>query len=161
MTKEKLTIKKVVNPNKATLKIITEWFFNWWGKKNGLTYEEVQCYAEHSVNNSKLPQIFGLFLNNKIIGMYEFVLSDFEVRPDIYPWLANVYIDEKYRGKGYGRVMLETVKKSAQENLNFNEIYLYTHHIGLYEKFGWEFVSDFNTFSKVPKIQRLYKLNLK
>ncbi len=41
-------------------------------------------------------------LDDNIIGMFQFTYEDLSVRPDIYPWLANVYIDEKYSKMGYG-----------------------------------------------------------
>jgi len=33
-------------------------------------------------------------------------------------------------------------------------------NIGLYEKFGWNYVSEIDTYSKEPRIQRLYRLDL-
>ena len=159
--KKHIEFKKLVKINKKTFNKIVKWLFDWWGKKRGYSLEQMNCYVEHSLNEDKLPIIYGLFLDGEIIGMYQFVYSDFEIRPDIYPWLANVYIDEKYRGKGYGRNLLEQVKDTAQKDISFNELFLYTKHNGLYEKFGFEFVQDFDTFSKEPRIQRLYKMNLK
>ena len=55
--------------------------------------------------------------------MYQFAYEDISIRPDIYPRLANVYIDEKYRNKGLCRKAMETVKENAKKNLDFNEIY--------------------------------------
>lgn len=123
--------------------------------------DAVRCFMQHSMEENRLPQTYGLFLDNKIIGMYQFTYDDLSVRPDIYPWLANVYIDEKYRGKGYGRELLESVFDNAKENINFGEIFLYTKHIGLYEKFGWAFLEEVDTFKKEQRIERLYKLDLK
>lgn len=91
---------------------------------------------KNSLQKNRLPQTYGLFLDGNIIGMFQFTYEDLSVRPDIYPWLANVYIDEKYRKMGYGRKLLDNVKNMAKENTNFNELFLYTKHIGLYEKFG-------------------------
>lgn len=91
---------------------------------------------KNSLQKNRLPQTYGLFLDRNIIGMFQFTYEDFSVRPDIYPWLANVYIDEKYRKMGYGRKLLDNVKNMAKENTNFNELFLYTKHIGLYEKIG-------------------------
>lgn len=158
---EQIEFKKLVNDNEKVLDKTTNWMYNWWGKREGYSFEEVKCFMEHSMQIDRLPQTYGLFLNNEIIGMYQFSYEDLSIRPDIYPWLANVYIDEKFRKKGYGRQLLENVKNTAKESINFDEIFLYTEHIDLYEKFGWIFVSDFDTFSKNPRIQRLYKLNLK
>ena len=93
--------------------------------------------------------------------MYQFTYEDLFVRPDIYPWLANVYVDETYRKQGYGRILLENVKKVAQENIDLEEIFLYTKHIGLYEKFGWTYLYDIDTYNENQRIERLYKLKLR
>jgi len=158
---ENIEVKQIIKIDYNTLNIITEWMYNWWGKKDGLTFEEVKCFMEHSLQEDRLPQTYGIFVENKIAGIYQFAYEDLSIRPDIYPWLANVYIEEKYRGRGLGRKMIETVKKNAKDKLSFSEIYLYTKHKGLYEKFGWEYVSEFDTYRKEPRIQGLYKLELK
>jgi len=157
----KLECKQLINVEENILNITTRWMYDWWGKRDKYTFEEVKCFMKHSMQKDKLPQTYGLFLDDTIIGMYQFAYEDLSIRPDIYPWLANVYIDKEYRGKGYGKKLLENVEKTAQENIAFEEIFLYTKHIGLYEKFGWKFISDFDTYSKEPRMQRLYKLTLK
>ena len=146
--------------NNNNLDIMTNWMYKWWGQEEGYTFDSVKCYLEHSFQKDRLPKTYGLFHNGRIVGMFQFTYEDLEVRPDIYPWLANVYIDETYRNKGLCRKMMETVKENAKKNLEFNEIYLYTKHHGLYEKFGWKYVSDFDTYRKSPRIQGLYKLEL-
>ncbi len=142
-------------------KIMVDWMYNWWGIEEEYSMEEVECFMKHSLQKYKLPQTYGLFLNNKIIGMYQFIYEDLSIRPDIYPWLANVYIDEKYRNKGYARYMLNTVKENAKKVIHNNEIFLYTKHPNFYEKFGWKYVSKIDTYRKNPRIQKLYKLELK
>ncbi len=156
-----LQFKQLIDINEETLNTVTTWMYNWWGKRDGYSFEEVRCFMKCSMQKNRLPQTYGLFFKDAIIGMYQFSYEDLSIRPDIYPWLANVYIDEEYRKKGYGRKLLENVKRTAKENINFDEIFLYTEHNGLYEKFGWIFVSDFDTYSKAKRIQRLYKLKLK
>ena len=92
-----LELKQLVNVNEDILNTITTWMY--------------KCFMKHSMMEKRLPQTYGLFLDGKIIGIYQFGYEDLSVRPDIYPWLANVYIDESYREKGYGRKLLETVMK--------------------------------------------------
>ena len=155
-----IEIKQITKIDNDTLDIITKWMYNWWGKEDGYVFEEVKCFMEHSLQENRLPQTYGIFVDSKIVGMYQFAYEDLSIRPDIYPWLANVYIDEAYRNNGFCRKMMETVKEKAKKNLDFNEIYLYTKHQGLYEKFGWKYVSDFDTYRKSPRIPGLYKLEL-
>ena len=156
-----LVIKQIIDVDEITLNTMTRWMFEWWGKKDNYTFDAVKCFVEHSLLADKLPQTYGLFLNNNIIGMFQLTYEDLKVRPDIYPWLANVYIDENYRGKGYGRLLLESVKSIAKKSVKVDEIFLYTKHKGLYEKFGWKYINEIDTFNDESRIESLYKLNLK
>ena len=47
------------------------------------------------------------------------------------------------------------------EKCGFLRTYIPSKHIGLYEKFGWVFVCEVDTFKKENRIERLYKLRLK
>lgn len=160
MISKDLVIKQLVNTDEEVLNTITTWMYNWWGKKDGYSFDGVKCFMQHSLLKDRLPKTYGLFLDNNIIGMFQLTLEDLKVRPDIYPWLANVYIDEKYRGKGFGRKLLESVKEIAQSNIEFKEIFLYTKHKGLYEKFNWKYVCEIDTFNEESRIESLYKLDL-
>ena len=123
-------------------------------------YEAVKTRMKYSCNNDKLPQTYGLYLNDELIGMYQFTLEDVFVRPDLYPWLACVYIDKSHRGNGYGRILMESITENAKKNLPYDKIYLYTKHVNLYEKYGWKFNELVNTYKLVEPIQRLYELKL-
>lgn len=155
-----LIIKQLINIDDNILNTITNWMYNWWGKKDGYSFDAVKCFMKHSLQKDRIPQTYGLFLNNNIIGMFQLTYEDLNVRPDIYPWLANVYIDEKYRGKGYGRKLLESVKDIAKRTLDFRELFLYTKYKGLYEKFNWKYVCEIDTFNEKSRIESLYKLEL-
>lgn len=156
-----LKFKQITKLDEENLDIMTKWMFDWCGIKDGYTLESVKCYLQSSFQKKRFPQTYGLFLDGKIIGMFEFTLSDLSARPDIYPWLANVYVDKEMRGKGFGRELLSRVKEVAKKNLSVDELFLYTSHDGLYEKFGWKLVSKIDTHHENPRIQKLYKLDLK
>jgi len=159
-----LEVRKILTTDddiKEILEIITFWMYNWWGKREAYDFNAVKSYVSHSFQDKRLPQTYGLFLDKKIIGMYQLTHEDLFARPDIYPWLANVYIAEEYRKKGYGKILLETIKTNAQANLFYEELFLYTTHVGLYEKYGWEFVYMIDTFQQEDNMQRLYRLSLR
>ena len=84
-----------------------------WDYKEGYSFEAVKCFMQHSLQKDSLPKTYGLFLNGTIIGMFQLTYDDLAVRPDIYPWLANVDIDEKYRKMEYSKNLLEGVKNIA------------------------------------------------
>lgn len=157
---EEVEIKKITEIDEDNLNRMTEWMYEWWGKEEMLTFEQVKSFVKHSMQEDRLPQTYGAFIKNNIVGMYQFSYEDLIARPDIYPWLANVYVDEEYRNKGIGRKLMESVRENAKHNVGFDELWLYTKHINLYEKFGCEYVCDIDTFNKEQRIQRLYKIKL-
>ena len=81
-----------------------------------------------------------------------------EQHPD-FLYLDDFCIDEKYRGNGLVKMLLDEAIKTAKE-INLSHLYIYTAHIGLYEKYGWKFIENIETHL-VPHIQRLYRFELK
>ena len=152
-----INVKKITDT--AFIDRITDWMYSWWGKDEGYSREAVRVSMEHSLRENGLPQTFGLFSDGELIGMYQFTYSDLFVRPDIYPWLANVYVDPRFRGRGYGRMLLSAVPESALA-AGIGELYLFTEIKGLYEKLGWRFMGELDSFLN-PRMRRLYKLELK
>jgi GNAT superfamily N-acetyltransferase len=156
-----MKIIRLEDHNNLIFEKICEWNYNWWGIRDGKSYEEVRCNLEHSLNKDRLPQMYVALIDEEPAGMYQFArFDDLDTRPDIYPWLINVYVDEKYRGKNVCRKLMNTVNENAKK-ANLQELYLYTKHVGLYEKFGWKFVEEVKTFKKDSPIERLYRLEIK
>ena len=156
-----MKIIKLENSNNYVFEKICEWNYNWWGIRNNNSFEEVKCYLEHSLCIEKLPQTYVAFIDDQPVGMYQLSMTDdLDSRPDIYPWLVNVYVDEKFRGKNICTALMNTVNGNAKK-ANLTELFLYTKHIGLYEKFGWEFVEEVKTFKNDSPIERLYRLKIK
>jgi predicted acetyltransferase len=86
-----------------------------------------------------------------------FITNDFISRMDLYPWLCAVYIEEEYRGNAYSSILLENAKIDAKEG-GFNHLYLCTDHIGLYEKYEFEFIST--GYHLWGDHSRIYKITL-
>lgn len=157
-----MEIIRLEDSNNYIFEKICEWNYNWWGVRDNISFEEVKCSMEHSLcQKDRLPQTYVALIDNKPVGMYQISMSEDlnNSRPDIYPWLINVFVDENCRGKNVYKELMNTVEKNAKK-LNLKELYLYTKHIGLYEKFGWEFAETVKTFRSDSPIERLYKLKI-
>ncbi len=156
-----MEIIRLEHSNNYIFDKICEWNYNWWGIRNNNSFEEVKCNLEHCLCKERLPQTFVALIDGEPAGMYQLSMSeDLISRPDIYPWLINVYVDEKFRGRNVCRKLMNTVNENAKK-ANLTELFLYTKHIGLYEKFGWEFVEEIKTFKDDSPIERLYRLKIK
>ena len=156
-----MQIMRLENSNNKYFDKVVEWSYDWWGVRNHRSYEEVRSILEHSLSiNDRLPQTYIAILDDEIVGMYQFAMADdLYCRPDLYPWLINVYVDEKHRGKGICKALMNTVLDNAK-SIGLKELYLYTKHTGLYEKYGWKFIQEQETFKKDSPIERIYKLDI-
>ena len=153
-------IRQIVRPDEETVNTLTGWMFHWWGQQEGYPWEAVQQYIRNSCQAERLPRTYGLYAAGQLAGMYQIRLDDLFVRPDLYPWLANVYLPPEVRGRGYGRNLLESVADTVRQLHGFDALYLYTTHQGLYEKFGWELVELVPTFKADSPLERLYRMDL-
>lgn len=55
------------------------------------------------------------------------------------PRTYGLFLDKTYRAHGYERFLLNSVKKTAGK-AGLKELFLFTTHKGLYEKFDWDFI---------------------
>jgi len=155
----KFKVKQVTDYTKINFDKLCDWMFNWWGKSEGKSKEWVEHYMQHSFNKNSLPfTIIAFNEQNEEVAMCQVTMHDLEVRPDIYPYVANLFVQNEYRGNGLVNMLLKKALSVAQK-IGVYEIYIYTEHVGLYEKYGWEFVGEIDTFLS-PRIQRLYKINI-
>lgn len=150
----KIEIKQITTRSDAFFEIC-KWFKSWWGKEEKLLPEETQAIMENSINVTEFPRTYALFVDNKVVGVFQFTLFDLHVAPNIYPYLANVYVDENERGKGYSKYLLDGAVNIAKE-IGLKKLWLFTSHVGLYERYGFKFEREVDTFTKSPRIQRIY-----
>lgn len=156
-----MEIIKLTSSNNKIFDKICMLYYNFYGVRSNESLEEVKLMFEHSINEEKLPQTFVALIDGEAVGMYQIsVFDDLKSRPDIYPWLINVYVAEEYRGRNVFRELMNTVNENAKK-IGIRELYLYTKYNNLYEKFGWQYIEDVKTFKDDSPVERLYKLNIK
>ena len=84
------------------------------------------------------PQIVVATENEEIMGSYSLVAKEIVKDNHNYtPWLGTLFVREKYRGNHYSPVLIENACQRVKK-MGYNNLYLATNHIGLYEKFGFE-----------------------
>ncbi len=60
------------------------------------------------------------------------------------PFIGFVFVDEAYRGKRLSEAMIQAVASHAR-GLGYEKIYIMSGEIGLYEKYGFEKIGDYQT----------------
>ena len=75
-----------------------------------------------------------------LYGFALLVLQDFEIRPNLSPWLAGVFVRPQHRMRGVGSGLVVRIEHEARA-LGFESLYLYTAHSeSLYKRLGWKVV---------------------
>lgn len=156
------TIEKITDKNHVCIPQLCEWNFEWWGKDRGDLKENVLTYLQHSTSTDGLPMLFVAFDKQKPIGMFQLAWQDdLWFRPDLFPWVSNVFVDENYRGKGVGKMLMQRASHELQ-NLGHKTAYLRTSHDELYERFGWVYFDKVKKWypSKSGEYTKIYKLDI-
>ncbi len=102
-------------------------------------------YLHELLKNQQLKQSVGdntkvLMLTDgeELISFCTFAEKD-DIQPtDLTPWIGWVYTFPNYRGNRYVGILLRHAEALAKE-AGIKNIYISTDHIGLYEKYGYEF----------------------
>lgn len=114
--------------------------------KEKLTQEQALQLEEDCAKNGVLmPTVLVLLNEVQPVGMIALCLDDLDDRPEINPWLAGLYVDPPYRGRGYAAHLIRELEAFALR-AGITQLSLYTSGaVGLYRKAGW---SEIETFMK-------------
>lgn len=124
--------------NRLDLEFITGFISqSYWAKDR--TLEDMRTCVENSLN-------FGVFLDSQQIGYARIVTDYFQ-----FAYLMDVFIDEKYRGKGYSKQLMEYILECEPlKKIKVWRLATADAH-GLYKQFG------FTELSKPENMMELFR----
>lgn len=111
-------VKRINYIDLDILEKITTWMYEFEGKEKGYSYDEVKSFMKTGMSND-YPYTYGIFLDDKFIGMCQVSYGILEIGGVYYPWFMNMYIDKDYRGKGYCRKLFNEIKGILKETTDF------------------------------------------
>lgn len=111
----------------------------WANPKSMRVYED--CISNCIESDNGLPQWYLFFDDEIIIGCVGLITNDFISRMDLFPWLCALYIEPKYRGNNYSKLLIDRVIIDTKK-AGFKKLFLCTDHVGYYEKFGFNYLAQ-------------------
>lgn len=124
-----------------------------WGKKD-ITDKEFEqkvrkkiSKIKSSINQFNYCKLI-LLDNETLVGFISIFPNDAKERPELSPWYATMYIKEKYRGKGYSKILNDAIIAEARKR-NIKKLYLKTDLKNYYEKLGAKYLEDLNNKEKI------------
>lgn len=83
-------------------------------------------------------ETFVLFDHDQPVGTAGLVRSDLDTRPDLTPWLAGVFVQPAFRGRGYATALIRRVEAFAVA-ASVPVLWLYTSTAEpFYVRLGWQ-----------------------
>lgn len=139
-----MKVKKFNQLAEEELNYIIDIHYNHWVKFNPKMVKENTIYKFTKLyTRDELP--FGIALiddKDNIVGFCVFKIENLKKYPEIFPWLSDVMIFEKYREKGYGKVLLQYGEKILKE-FGYNTIYVWTDQApDFYKKLGFTYKQE-------------------
>lgn len=124
-----------------------------WGQKD-LSQKEFEQKVKNKIlkikSNFNNPNYCKLILldNDILVGFISIFPTDGDERTDLSPWYATMYVKQKYRGKGYSKILNNAIIAEARKR-NISRLYLKTDLENYYEKFGAKFLEVLSTGEKL------------
>lgn len=138
--------------NPETLELFCDHFSRCWGKPD--IYRN--CMQSSLTSTAPLPQWFLLQCGNETAGGCGLITNDFISRMDLYPWLCALYIEEKFRRRGFAGKLIRYAADTASA-LGFEHLYCCTDHTGFYEKYKFRYIG--NGYHPWGESSRIYQLS--
>lgn len=105
---------------------LARWHFGEWGHLNpGSALEEREARVRGRLGKGTIPTTFVALVDGVLAGSASLVEHDMDVRPDLTPWLASVFVAPEFRRKGIGAALVERITEEAQA-LGVAQVYLFT-----------------------------------
>ena len=103
--------------------------------------------SQKMANNefNEWERVFCAVENEKVVGYCTLAEKD-ELPPkyDFTPFIGFVFVDEQYRGKRLSQLLVDNAVSYAHE-LGYQKIYIMSGERGLYEKYGFIKLGDYET----------------
>lgn len=122
--------------------LVANWLWDAFWQPNGHRLEEVRAILAEADAEIGTPQSFVLLAGDVPCGTASFMAADLEIRDDIGPWLAGLYVVPEARGQGCAQRLVAAVEEAARQ-AGERMLFLHTSDAqGLYERLGWYAIEE-------------------
>ena len=134
-----MKIQKFSELSKEKIDEIIDIHFNHWVKFNPKMLRENTAFKFSELyTKEELP--FGIAMldnENKLIGFCVFKIENLRKYPVFSPWLSDLMIIEKYRKRGYGKLLVNKAENILRD-LGYDTLYVWTDQAqDFYKKLGF------------------------
>jgi predicted N-acetyltransferase YhbS len=124
------------------LPTLARWHYDQWGPLTGASSfdDYVACLAEAAASRA-VPSVLIAVSDGELLGSATLVAADLPPRPELTPWLAQLFVEPTRRRDGVGAALVHAVLQRARQ-CHYPCVYLYTSGTlpRYYDRLGWRVV---------------------
>ncbi len=150
-----MVIEKLADYPEWALAIARLHFAQWGPLTGHATEAEYIKLLEESARLAGLPQTLMAHDRGQLLGSVNLVRCDLDLRPELTPWLAQLFVVPEARSRGVGAALVRAAEESARDQ-GFLTLYLYTSGTlpDYYRRFGWELFETIEYLGRVRTIMQ-------
>lgn len=118
------------------LPLCTRWNYEQWGRADGETLEIISDAFARMVRDARGEHVLVAFVGDEPAGMVLLIDCDLESHAHLTPWVAGVYAEPDFRGKGVATALVSAAEDCARRD-GHAQAWLYTDFPDLYARMGW------------------------
>jgi GNAT superfamily N-acetyltransferase len=121
------------------LTMVATWQFQQWRHLSPSTsFDAWRQELRGQCGPRGVPSVFVALTDGEPVGTASLVHEDMEVRRELSPWLASVFVAPEWRGQGIASRLVRRVEAEARQ-AGIERLYLFTpDQQALYRRLGWE-----------------------
>jgi len=126
----------------AWLPLLARWHYDQWGPLTGTnSFDEYVTLLTEGAASRTVPSILVAVSDGELLGSANLVRSDLPLRPEMTPWLAQLFVEPGRRRDGVGAALVHAVLQRARQ-CGYRRVYLYTSGTlpQYYSRTGWRIV---------------------
>ena len=114
------------------------WHFAQWGELNPANDVAARiARLQTQLNRGTVPTTFIACDGDELLGSASLVVSDLDIRPELTPWLAGVFVAPAARNRGVGTLLVQRVMSEARD-IGVPRLHLFTlDREKFYAGLGW------------------------
>ena len=133
-----MKIKSIINDDIYLSEYISLCNLEWGNIKDNID-EYIIEKKQQIKNGTKVIEVLALISEKEMIGFISLFNYDGSERKDLSPWYSTMYVKNKYRGKGYSKILNNALLEYAKDN-NYKKVYLKSNLKNYYEKYGAKYI---------------------
>jgi GNAT superfamily N-acetyltransferase len=119
---------------------VARWLWDEWRREDGYSLEETIARVAKRTSPLGPEQCFVLLVNGAPVATASLTQFDLPARPDLKPWLAEVFVKPKFRRRGFASQLVMCVE-AACRSAAIRTMWLFTASAAdLYSPLGWHAV---------------------